>query len=431
MISGVPGTAAPPPPATPAPPVATGPIDGAGRIASIDALRGVALLGIVLVNAQFFGLPLDSYLDDGSDPLPTADRITVIATTVLADRKFISIFSLLFGFGLAMQRSRQLAATGRFAGFGLRRMAGLALFGLVHALGLWYGDVLFLYALVGTALLLLLAVPSPVRFWLGVGAIGGTAVLATGLGAVGLLVPSAPVGEFDPSVRGLDAMLAGGFDPSHPAWIVGEVAAYRDGPFLDALAFRAMAWGFMLVAALLSFGWHVLGMAMLGSWMFDTGFLGPDAAARRRRWAAVCLPLGLTAAIGIGVAWTAVGRTSLPWSPILDGLHGLEAAVLSLGIVAGVAAAVDAGRMPAAGLFTAVGRMSLSAYLLESVLFTGLMKWRGLGRFGTVGRAGLAGLAVAVYAGVVVFCLAWQRRFGQGPCERLWRWLSYGRAARS
>ena len=112
--------------------------------------------------------------------------------TVLAEYKFISIFSLLFGFGLAMQRSRRLAATGTFAAFGLRRMAMLAVFGLVHALGIWFGDVLFIYAGVGAVLVAVLMLSTAVRGWIGVGAIGLTAVLTTGLGMLGLLVPGAP-----------------------------------------------------------------------------------------------------------------------------------------------------------------------------------------------------------------------------------------------
>ena len=393
-------------------------------------LRGVALLGIVIVNAQFFGLPLNASIGGDSDMTSIADRVAATATTIFADRKFISIFSLLFGFGLAMQRSRRLAATGRFAAFGLRRMAGLALFGLLHAFGLWYGDVLFLYAVVGAAMLLLLQVPTRIRFWLAIGAIVGAAFLTTGLGAIGLLVPSAPVGAFDESARGIDAMLAAGFDPAHPAWLLGETAAYRGGPFADAFAFRAVSWGFMLISALFGFGWHVLGMAMLGSWMFDTGILGPEAGDRRRRWTVICLPVGLVTAIAISLAWAAVGRRSLPWSPILDGLHGIEAVVFGIGIVGGVAMLVDARRMPGAGLFATVGRLSLTAYLLESVLFTGLMHWWGLGWFGDVGRAGLLGLALGVYVLVVIACVGWDRTFGRGPLERVWRWMSYGRTDR-
>ena len=84
-----------------------------------------------------------------------------------------------------------------------------------------------------------------------------------------------------------------------------------------------------------------------------------------------------------------------------------------------------------AGVLAAVGRMSLAAYLLETLLFTAVMQWWGLGWFGSVGRAGLVGLAVAIYAIVAILCLLWGRRFGMGPMERLWRLLSYGHGRRS
>jgi uncharacterized protein len=73
-----------------------------------------------------------------------------------------------------------------------------------------------------------------------------------------------------------------------------------------------------------------------------------------------------------------------------------------------------------------VGRLSLTAYLLESVLFTAFMQSWGLGWFGTLGRLELLGLAVAIYLAVAVMCILWSRRFGRGPLERVWRWASYG-----
>ena len=105
--------------------------------------------------------------------------------------------------------------------------------------------------------------------------------------------------------------------------------------------------------------------------------------------------------------------------------------MLAIGLISAVTELVEAARMPGAGVLAAVGRMSLSAYLLETLLFTAVMQWWGLGWFGSVGRAGLVGLAVAIYAIVAALCLLWGRRFGMGPMERLWRLLSYGPGRRS
>jgi uncharacterized protein len=403
-----------------------GPLQRNDRIEAIDVLRGLALLGIILVNASIFGLPLAALVSGVVEDESAADRIVATVITIIAEHKFISIFSLLFGFGIAMQRSRRLAATGRFAGFGLRRMAMLAVFGLVHALGIWFGDVLFLYAGVGAVLIALLPLPTTARGWIGIGAIGFMAVLATGLGLLGLLVPRAPTDGVDVSLRGIEAILAAGGDPNHPAWIAAEIAAGQQGPAFDAFLFRAISWGFGLISAVLGFGWHVLGMALIGTWMFDTGFFKPRSQARRRRWAAICLPMGIVLAIGVGVGWWIVGRDHLPMGPMLGAVHAFEAAVLAIGIVSLVPELVAAGRFPAARLFAAVGRLSLTAYLLESVLFTAVMQFWGLGWFGTLGRVELLGLAVAVYLTVAAMCILWSRRFGMGPLERVWRWASYG-----
>jgi len=404
-----------------------GPLRRDDRIEAIDVLRGLALLGIIVVNASIFGLPLAALISGVVLGESAGDRIAGTVVTVLAEQKFISIFSLLFGFGLAMQRSRRIAATGRFAAFGLRRMAMLAGFGLIHALGIWFGDVLFVYAGVGAILIALLPLSTAARGWIAIAAIGTTAVLTSGLGMIGLLVPSPPAEGADLTLRGVDAIIAASGDPSHPTWIAAEIAAYREGPAGDAFVFRGLSWAFGQIAAVFGFGWHVLGMALLGTWMFDTGFFEPRSQARRRRWAAICLPVGLLLAIGVGVGWSIVGRDHLPLGPLLGAVHGIEAAIIALGIVSIVPELVAGGRLPGARAFAAVGRMSLTAYLLESVLFTGVMYSWGLGWFGTLGRLELLGLAVVIYVVVAITCIAWGRRFGRGPLERLWRWGSYGR----
>ena len=95
-----------------------GPLPAARRIAAIDVLRGLALLGIVVVNSAYFGLPLTESLASKQGEGPMLDQIAGMLVSVFAEFKFISIFSILFGFGLAMQRARRLESTGRFAGFG-------------------------------------------------------------------------------------------------------------------------------------------------------------------------------------------------------------------------------------------------------------------------------------------------------------------------
>lgn len=409
-----------------------GPLPPARRIAAIDVLRGLALLGIVVVNSAYFGLPLTESLASKQGEGPMLDQIAGMLVSVFAEFKFISIFSILFGFGLAMQRARRLESTGRFAGFGYRRMAALALFGLVHACGFWFGDVLFIYALVGSVAILLLPLPSHVRLILSLCGVGLAVVLTLGFGVLQMWGSqfADPTATADPGIRGWDAINAAMFDPAHPAWLVGETAAYAEGPLADAMLFRSASFGFALFATVLTFGWQILGLALFGSWMHDRDFFGETSAPLRRRLTIIALPIGLVMSLIDGGLWWNFGLMSVPGA-IASSIHGLAAFLMAIGIISAVTELVHRTWMPAAGVLAAVGRMSLSAYLLETLLFTAIMQWWGLGWFGSVGRAGLVGLAFANYAIVATLCVMWGRTFGMGPMERLWRLLSYGSARRS
>ncbi|MDZ3824360.1 MAG: hypothetical protein U0S76_12215, partial [Pseudoxanthomonas sp.] len=121
-----------------------------GRLAVVDALRGLAVCGILLANVHF----LDGwqYLSPGSRatlPLAAADGPTIAALRVLVEGKFYSLFSLLFGLGFGLMLTRAGAEPGPFLSAWRRRMAVLLAIGLVHGLFVWLGDILALYALLG------------------------------------------------------------------------------------------------------------------------------------------------------------------------------------------------------------------------------------------------------------------------------------------
>ena len=99
--------------------------------------------------------------------------------------------------------------------------------------------------------------------------------------------------------------------------------------------------------------------------------------------------------------------------------------MLALGIVSLFVVLTEKKRLPGIGYLAAVGRMSLTAYLLESVLFVFITDWWGLGLFGQMGYAELLLVALIVYVVVVLLCVAWQKFFRMGPMEWLWRSISY------
>src|SRR5271170_811818 len=135
-------------------PQRVGPVSLSERILFVDVLRGMALFGILAANMRAFFAPLDAY--DHIDVLfhSRADVLAQAFIDAFIQGKFITIFSFLFGMGFAIQMSRAEARGVRFMGFYPRRLLALALFGLIHGMLIWAGDVLLTYAVSGAILLL-------------------------------------------------------------------------------------------------------------------------------------------------------------------------------------------------------------------------------------------------------------------------------------
>src|SRR5580698_6781571 len=134
-------------------PQTAGPVTAAERILYIDILRGMALFGILAANMRGFNAPADVYGNIAVLFHGSADRIAQAFIDIFIQGKFVTLFSFLFGLGFAVQLTRAEARGAKFMSFYPRRLAALALFGLIHGLLIWWGDILLTYALAGTMLL--------------------------------------------------------------------------------------------------------------------------------------------------------------------------------------------------------------------------------------------------------------------------------------
>ncbi len=377
------------------------PVPGRDRLTHVDALRGVALFGILIVNLLAFSGPSFLY----AEPLTWwsgADRWLEWGVLVLAEGAFYAIFSLLFGWGFGRWfRDRGPGATRRFA----RRLGWLLVIGLVHLFGIWAGDILTQYALIGFALLPF------------------ASLRARGLASWGGGVWTAGVLLF------LAATAGGGPESSNPEpW----VELYRNGGFGEILAAR-LERGADVVASALAYLPTVLGLFLIGAALakgraFERA--GADEGVRRawRTAVAVALPVGLALKavyaarlLGEAEAFRLVLSTSLG-GPVL-GFAYLGLATL----------AFTAPRRPswAAGLeraLAAAGRMALTVYLSQSVVMTLLFYGYGLGLYGRVGPTVGLPIALGLFALQAVAARWWLQRFRFGPAEWVWRSLTYGRA---
>ncbi len=396
------------------------PIDGGERLSVLDVLRGVAILGILLGNMVVFsGYVFLSPAERAALPLGDANSVAMFLVHVLVDGKFYSLFSLLFGFGFALQLRRAQAKGNDFAALYRRRLLALFLIGLLHAVFVWAGDILMLYAMLGLLLL-------PLRN------VGDTTLLRAV--AACLLLPTLVY---------LVMLAAGMGDPFAPP---DDPGAAAEGPDLFAMMLAGFhgdswldAWRSNLIQ--LAGRWvdlflsvrfpKVLAMFLLGVWLGRRG-IGIDATrdgALLRRVVVLGLLVGLPA--NIAMAWLIEQDVYLPAS--LPGLAQVVAAtigipLLALAYAAAIALAFHASR--GKGLlshFAAPGRMALSNYLMHSVVMTALFYGWGLGWYGTLGPALTSPLALVVFAVQIGLSAVWLARFKFGPVEWLWRCATYRR----
>ena len=391
---------------------ASGPVAGAERMDVLDAVRGAALLGILLVNVFAFGGFVLMPPPPAPDPL---EGTLYFLVAFLLEGKFYALFSFLFGVGFAVFVRRAAARGADAARLFRRRLTGLLLIGLAHTIFIWMGDILVIYALLGFALLPFLARDDrSVLRWAG-------AMLLLPIPLYALLVAAAAVAGAPPDEAGPDGPM--------PAILMEAVNGFATGSYADVVRGNVIFTLAQLARRfLLMFFPRVFGMFLLGFYVGRRGMFA-DLCAHHAllRRVLVCgtvvgLPFSLAGALLEGLA---------PGLPSLSGLlettlKTIGMPALSLGYAAGLCLLFErAARLRRS--FAAAGQMALTNYLLQSV--AGIAIFYGLG-FGLFGRVPLA---VALGGSVVFFVLqmiasrAWLAHARFGPAEWAWRMFTYRR----
>ncbi|MEZ0472051.1 DUF418 domain-containing protein [Luteimonas salinilitoris] len=394
------------------------PVDAQERIGFMDALRAFALLGILLVNVEWFTRPWQEF-GRGVAPGSTGiDYAAAWGVHVFVAGKFWILFSLLFGMGFALTMARAEAAGRPFRALYLRRTATLLVIGVAHALLLWAGDILHTYALAALLLLALRDLRPRTQLVLGLSIYCGLfALVLLGAAAMALVPGMAEEGA-------AQAFAAGQGAASEAARV------YAEGGYAQVTGQRMADFPQFLLNDVFVVP-IALGVFLVGSWLLRSGRIG-DIAAQRSfflRLAGFGLPVGLAlsswaAAIGVGV--DAAGSQAR-WL-LASALTSLGALPLALGYLALLALAWStAAGVRALGVLAPAGRMALTNYLLQSLVGSLVFYGYGLAMWGRIGHAGLVLLAVVVFALQVAASRWWLARFRFGPVEWLWRWATYGR----
>lgn len=428
-----------PPASAAAPAPVAGPVPTAERIVAIDVVRGLAVLGILVMNIVEFGLPVAAYDDPRRGGGTTGiDLWTWFVQMVLFEGRMRGLFSMLFGAGLVLIDERMVRA-GRGGGAAdvlLRRCLWLALFGIVHRFGLqWTGDILYAYGLLGLvaiafrrlrplplllAGLLCLSAPTPIAAWHDhqLRELQTNAAKADELEQAGQPVPDALRAARDRQKRRLA-------EPK-PDVDAAELAAVRGG-YANVFAYR---WDyhhtFQSDYLYYFFVWDVLGMVFVGMALCRWGFFAGAWSPRGYRWMLAAGGLGAALSLAHAIAFadsgfSPGGLTLRFWH---DSLHPFVRGIVGLGWASGLLLLLRAGRLRrATTALAAVGQMAFTNYVLQTVCCTLLFFGYGLGFYGSWSRSTL----MLVWAGVSAVQIAasrwWLGRFRFGPLEWAWRSL--------
>ncbi|WP_232223889.1 DUF418 domain-containing protein [Anoxybacteroides tepidamans] len=380
------------------------PISEKERIQVIDVIRGFAILGIFLVNMPDFNSPI-MYLKPGSWSSEPLDRWTEIFIDIFAQASFYTLFSFLFGFGAMIFRERALMKGYSASWLFARRLIVLFLIGCVHAFLIWHGDILISYALTGAIFLLFYNAHE--RYLL-IGA------------AVFLLVPNTVI-----SLLLLIPILIGEGDSAHfyNERLADEALQhYRDGTFSDIFWQRWHDWVYVNGGAeTIYIVISLLPMFLLGAY-----------AAKKQWFTAVEANEKILKRISVFAFVIGIIFKLLPyWSEknvfteYVQHTFGGPATAIFYAVTMALLSKNSLWNKLFSPL-AAVGRMSLTNYLFQSIVCTVLFYSYGLGLYGSVRPFYGLLLTIAIYGLQLALSTIWLSHYRMGPLEWIWRTLTYG-----
>lgn len=392
------------------------------RIGEVDVLRGVALLGILLMNMASYAMPNIAYFNPtvyGGDDI--WNRIVFSLSHIFVDQKFMALFSMLFGASVMLVTSKMEERGESSLKFYYSRNIWLLVFGLIHSILIWDGDVLLVYALCSFVLywfrhitpqwqmalgLFIFFVPSLLNFW------------------VGSVLPSLGAADV--------AYLQSFWQPGETA-VSAEIATFQ-GPYLNQVAFRlheaasgTTGQALLELSLITEFFCRAFGMMLVGMAFYTWGILTAKRSSTfYRKMVIVGFGLGLPLALISLYQYTAhdwhwsyalfVGRipNHIATPFIASGFIGLVMLWCRSSYLANLRDQI-----------ASVGRMALTNYIGQSVIATFIFYGFGLGMFGSVSRIQQLLIIVLIWTIQIAFSSWWLSRFQYGPLEWVWRCLSH------
>ncbi|HWT12437.1 MAG TPA: DUF418 domain-containing protein [Allosphingosinicella sp.] len=399
--------------------------DAGQRIAALDIVRGVAVMGILAMNIVAFAMPSQAYMNPIAYGMESsADLAAWVFSFIFVDGKMRGLFSLLFGASMLLVIERAQAAGQSAARAHFSRAGWLLVFGLLHFYLIWFGDILVGYALIAMiAFLFRNMAPRALVIW------GGALVAVQLLVFAGFAVQAAYLRQGatqaapDPATVRQWLELNDQLGVLSGEKLIDKLALFL-GPYGGLVRHRLLVNGAEPFTGIFIYGWETLAYMLFGMAALKTGFL-------KVQWR----PADYFKVAVAGLAVTVPAYVLLAWIVASDGFSvpAILAFVLAATVpfrplmVMAYAAAIillTRGRGALVARVAAAGRAAFTNYLGTSILMTSLFYGYGLGLYGSMSRIETWLVVWAMWALMLIWSKPWLDRYRYGPFEWLWRSLA-------
>jgi uncharacterized protein len=392
------------------------PVTSRDRIVSIDLMRGIAVLGILIMNIQTFAMVGAAYMNPMAyGDLTGINKWVWILSHVLASEKFMSIFSILFGAGVLLFSSNAMEKGRRSGPLHYRRMMWLFVFGMLHAYLIWYGDILVAYSLCGMLVFVFRKKkPRTLIIWSSIFFI---------VPALFTLFASATM-DFWPQES---------IDQNMQSWLPSaektqtELDIMRSG-WLGQMDKRVESSVFMQTFIFFwMLFWRAMSMMLLGMALFKWGVL---SAAKSNGFYLKMVLFGLVPGYLIS-SWGVIENFNAGWTMEFSMFNGslfnyfgsIFTALGYIGAVMLIAKSAKCGGFKK--VISSVGRMAFTNYILMSILGMFIFYGNGLGYIGYLDRFTQILITIGIWALLLIISPIWLKYFRFGPLEWFWRVLTY------
>jgi len=389
------------------------PLGKGERVIELDVLRGFAIFGILLMNIEYFTTPLQDLFFEFSS-YSGINNVVDVLTEIFITGKFVTLFSVLFGMGFAVMQIRSAKKGINFNALYLRRTGWLFVIGFVHTVFIWAGDILVSYALTGLLLLLFYRNTKTGRLWKHSLGLLLFLVLLTILGSV-----------FSDGASSIDVSS----DQANLVYynFIGET--YASGTFSEITQRRALDTLELFVIFPVSV-LYFLSLFLFGAWLIKSGIMQKpkqhlDLFRKITLWG---LPLGLIASVYAVTGFQGFNQlTYEQWTVFQELAYLLAPLILCSAYASAMILLVNKYGKTVSDFFAPVGRMALTNYILQSLVFSFIFFGYGLGYWGQLSRTFIVGMAIIFYMLQIIFSQWWMSKLNYGPLEWVWRRLTYGK----